>query len=87
MDIYKDGVDEDGLIDDNFIEEEVMNIENQKKLKTEVKKRKNDSYNPGSSMDEDFGNLEWFYYLRNNHCVNMLNLLNIFLLRIGLINI
>ncbi len=35
-----------------------MNIENQKKLKTEEKKRKNDSYNPGSSMDEDFGNLE-----------------------------
>lgn len=58
LDIYKDGVDEDGLIDDNFIEEEVMNIENQKKLKTEEKKRKNDSYNPGSSMDEDFGNLE-----------------------------
>ena len=58
LDIYKDDIDENGLIDDNFIEEEVINIENQRKLTSEEKKSKNDSSNPGTDLDEDFEALE-----------------------------
>jgi len=58
LDIYKDDIDENGLIDDNFIEEEVINIENQRKLTSEEKKSKTDSSNPGTDLDEDFEALE-----------------------------
>lgn len=52
--LYTADVDEEGLIDDKFIEEEVMNIEIQKKLKEESKKKKSELENEKIETNEDF---------------------------------
>ena len=57
--LYNDDAenDEEGLIDDKFIEEEVINIEKEKKLVEETKVKKEDKKGRISYSSEDFENL------------------------------